>query len=129
MAEKKIKNRTFRVDKLPATISVSLLFRLGRIIGPALGPLSTLKQPSTSGDDANKRERVLTVVGELFGELDPEKANELLIELCGHAQVKLPSGVYDPVVFDAVFTDDVTDAFHVALFVVEVNFGDFLNAA
>lgn len=150
MGEKKIGSRTFRANKLPATTAVDLMFRLGKIVGPALGSLATMSvtelkttganivsmpKPDDSNEDglaaaasAAQRERVLSVVGNLFGQLEPATSQKLLVELCEHAQVQMPQGNYDQIIFDAVFSDNILDAFQVAAFVVQVNFGDFLAA-
>lgn len=140
MGEKKIGSRTFRADKLPATKAVDLMFRLGKIVGPALGQLATLStnelkssatmpNPNDTDTKSAQRERVLSIVGSLFGQLEPAVAQKLLVELTEHAEVQLPQGNYDKVIFDAVFEENVMDAFQVAAFVVQVNFGDFLTAA
>lgn len=132
MAEKKIGSRTFRADKLPATQATSLMFRLGKVVGPALGSLagaSSIKDLAALAGDESQNTKVLTLVGDLFGNLDPVVAQNLLVELCELAKVQAPGGNYENVIFDATFDTSVADAFKVAAFVVQVNFGDFFAAA
>ena len=131
MAEKKISGKTYRVEKLPATAATSLMFRLGRIVGPSFGQLSTLSGADFIGDadeeNLERREQVLTIIGNLFGRLDPTEAQGILIELCECAKVQSKGGNYEDVIFNATFDGDVMGAFLVAAYVVQVNFGDFFG--
>lgn len=127
MAEKKIGKHTFKVDQLNATRAVSLMFRLGNVAGGAMAKLA--KAAAAPGDPDEKRDAILTAVGEALSQTNPETAQGLLVDLCACAQVQMPQGHYEPVVFDAVFEGEPLKSLELAAYVVQVNFGDFFADA
>lgn len=117
--ERKIGDRTYSCVKMPADQATFYAFRLGGLAAPLMENLNTLT--GGSGDDG-----IFKAIGKFLTTLDPKESQGLIIELCQMAKVTArSSGAYEPVVFNATFSDNVLNAFKVAAFVIEVNFADF----
>jgi len=124
--EKKIGDRTFRVDNMAASEAVGYLFRVGKIAAPIVSGLKGVKLASLMGPEGNDG-RTLEVIAGFLAQLDPVEGQKLVMELCGKAEIMNAQNVYEPVVFDIHFAKNVLDSFQVAAMVVQVNFGDFFG--
>lgn len=131
MAEKKIGKRTFRCDKLPASESVGLAFRLGTIAAPLLENFASggFSFSSLMGDsDEAQSQRALAAIAKFLTSIDPKEGQELLIELAEKASLKQPGGNYEPVIFDSAFAGEhLADSIQVAAWVIQVNLSDFFK--
>jgi len=120
MAEKKIGNRSFRCEKMPADEGVLYSFRIGKLASPLIGQIQNL----VSGVD----EVALTALAEFLQSLDPVEGQEIVMKMAGMAEVKSSeSQPYEPVIFNITFQDDLLEAFQVAAWVIMVNFGGFFK--
>lgn len=131
MADKKFGQRTFRCNKLPASESVGLAFRLGSLAAPLLESFSSGGFSFTSlaakGDDA-KGQKALVAIAKFLSSVDPKEGQALLIELAEKAQLQQPGGNFEPVIFDSAFANEhIGDSIQVAAWVVQVNLADFFK--
>ena len=124
--EKKIGDKTYRVDKMTATVATQYMFRIGKAAAPLLPALKGINIASLMGPQGDDSKTLEMIAGFLKG-LDPVEGQSLLVELCEKAEVQGPQGNYEPVIFDVAFSGNVMDAFKVAGLVVQVNFSDFFG--
>lgn len=124
MAERKINNDTFKVEKLAATASLSLLVRLTKILGPGLAALNNV----FDADEGKRDAAALAALASVVEKTDPVEFQRLVIEVTETAQIRLNNS-YEPVIFDHHFTGDLLTAFKVFVFALEVNFKSFFGEA
>jgi hypothetical protein len=121
MPEKKIGERTYKVEKMAATEATRTLLRLTKIIGPALPKLSAAIAGKDGQDGA-----ALEAIAELLVHADADGLTNFLVEVAEKAEVKLDKGgSYDPVVFDLV--PDLMEGFQLVAFVLQVQYRDFFG--
>ena len=127
--EKKIGQRTFRADKMVASVAVTYMFRVGKIAAPLIAGLKGVKLASLIDDKGVKGDdsKTLEMIAGFLSELDPVEGQKLVIELAEKAEVQQAAGHYEPVIFDAHFTDNVMDGFLVAALVIQANFSSFFG--
>ncbi len=122
--ERKIGNETFRVEKLPSTEGLKLLVRVTKILGPALRHLDR-------AFDANEGTRdgaALSAFAAIIETTDAQEFQDLVVSSAERAQIKT-GGRYEDVIFDIHFQGDLLKAFQVVIFVMEVQFKSFFDAA
>lgn len=125
MAEKRIGDRTFRAEKLPARAALNLQLRLAKVLGPAFARLAEIVKIE---DEAERDARTLEALGSFLAATDADEVERLVVELSEKARVSVGTGgAYEPVIFDHHFSDDLLTAWQVAMFVVQVNFADFFG--
>jgi hypothetical protein len=160
MAEKKIGDMVVRVEKMRALQSQRFLIRIGKLLGPAAdslaqviartGEVSQIAEELRREDLSETRRKVLEeqrkalsvrsdaqaiqMFGEILTYLDPEDANQFLVDLCAMASVQEGAGghfmpVRDETMFDHYFGDSLMTAWSVALYVLEVNYRSFFDVA
>jgi hypothetical protein len=129
MAEKKIGEKTFKVEPMLATQAIRLQARLLKVVGPALDKLPTIFAGRKKGDEAASNGAAIAAFTDIFTRADPDAIMELIKDVCEVAMVKRPSGAYDPVSFDGDFTGNLGEIIPVAVFVLQEQFGDFFTAA
>lgn len=129
MAERKIGQKTFKVEPLLATEAIKLQARLLKVIGPALDKLPSILGGWKKGDEAASNAAAIAAFTDIFTSSDPDEIMALVRDICEVAMVKRPSGAYDPVSFDGDFTGNLGDIIPVAVFVLQEQFGDFFGAA
>ena len=124
MAEKKIGKNTFSCDKMPATEATEWAFRLGRAAAPLLDKIGSIVKDAQKGDTDDA---TLKALANFLAQLNPAEGRTIVVSMAEKAQVKQPQGHFEPVVFDAVFNDNLLEAFQVAAWVIQVNFKDFFG--
>lgn len=124
MAETTINKDTFKVEKLAATVSLSLLTRLTKILGPGLSAINNV----FDADEGRRDAAALAALAAIVEKTDETQFQKLVIEVTEYAQIKL-NGAYEPVVFDHHFTGDLLTAFKVFIWVLEVQFKSFFGEA
>jgi len=117
MAEKQFGGQTFRCNKLPAKQATVLFFRLTRALGPLVEALDDLENDSA----------VLRSVGHALSQADPQVSADLVFDLTACAEVRDTQNIYNPVIYDIAFANDVALAFKVAAWVIQVNYADFFD--
>lgn len=131
MADKKFGQRTFRCNKLPASESVGLAFRLGKLAAPLLENFASggLSFASIVGAGENAQgQKALGAIAKFLTSIDPKEGQALLIELAEKAQLQQPGGNFEPVIFDSAFAGEhIGDSIQVAAWVVQVNLSDFFK--
>lgn len=129
MAEKKIGQKTYKVEPMLATEAIKLQARLLRVAGPALDKLPAILGGRKAGDEAASNAAAIAAFTDIFTRADPEEIMALVRDVCEVAMVRRPSGAYDPVSFDGDFTGNLKEIIPVAVFVLQEQFGDFFGAA
>ncbi|KAA0970808.1 hypothetical protein FPY71_10050 [Aureimonas fodinaquatilis] len=133
MAEKKIGDRTFKVDPPLATVAIVMQARLMKAVGPAIDKLPDIFAGARASEGTAEKDRgnaaaVQALTGILSG-LKPEDVAGLLKDLTEMALIKRPSGHYEPVDFDGDFSGRLGEVIPVITFVVREVFGDFFSGA
>lgn len=128
MAEKKIGQDTYRVQKVGAREQQRMLLRLGRLLGPAITAFT-----DAIASEGDRERGALSAVGGMLTNANPDEAEQLLVDICQMAQVNtagMPAGQYEPIIFDHHMDGlPLQTCWEVAGFVLEVNFRDFFDAA
>jgi hypothetical protein len=122
---KKLGDFEFKTTQLPAMRAFALLTRLAKVVGPALGALSTLN-PDTELDLAGSG--LFTALQTL----DPKEAEHLILEVLVATEVVIPDATGGRAVplskqenINLVFTGKLKLLFQVLGFALSVNFRDF----
>lgn len=126
MSEKKIGNRTFKVDKLLATQALLLQARVFKILGPGIAKMSEILR--NRDDHSGMNAAALAALADVLAATEPEALTVLLKDLVQIAKIKRPSGSYDPCDLDGDFTEYPQDIYPVVLFVLREQLGDFFTA-
>jgi hypothetical protein len=122
--ERKIGNETYRVEKLPSSEGLKLLVRVTKILGPALRHLDKAFDANEGTRDA----AAFAAFASIIETTDADDFQSLVVSSAERAQVKT-GGRYEDVIFDVHFQGDLMKAFQVVLFVMEVQFKSFFDAA
>lgn len=143
MAEKKLSDgAVFRVEPMLATQAIILQARLLKLVGTAVDripvimagygkakktddkPLSAADLTAVQASNA----AAISAIADIFAKAQPEEVADIIATLCSSGTIKVKgSNSYDPVDFDAHFTDRQKDVFPVVLFVLRETFGDFFT--
>jgi hypothetical protein len=123
MAERKIGDLTFRVEKLPSTEALRLLTRLTKILGPALRYLDG----AFDADEGRRDTATLAAIASIVETVEEATFNSLVVEAAEMAQVNW-NGAYEDVIVDTHLRDDLLTVFKVAIFALEVQFKGFFDA-
>lgn len=123
--EKTISDSTYRVNQFVGTTSFKMLVEVTKLLGPGLASLPKLipKDGSSILDsDTNILGEAIQV---MMGKLDPTANLDLIIRLlastsCDNSDINLQT-------FDLVFQGKMLTLFKVIMFVLEVNYSDFLK--
>lgn len=130
MAERKIGNRTFKVDQPLATEAVRLQARLARALGGSMAKAFDAYVAANSSK-AESKEAVagllIPIIADFFEKNDPDAVVDLVQYLMTFAQVAHQSGQYDPVDLDGDFYGSLNDIVPVCAFVIEEVVGVFLS--
>lgn len=134
MAEKKINDRTFKVEPMLAMDALVLQARLFKALGPAMGSFSEVMKgrakPGETVDpaaEAASNSAALVALANIFAHGEPRQIAELIRDIVQIAQLKRPSGDYEQVDLDGDFTGKQKDMFPVILFVLREQFADFFS--
>lgn len=108
---------TFQVEQFTSMRAVRMLTRLGKMFGPAFSKV----QSAASG----KPEDQLGVIGELLNNLQPDEAEQLILDLleCVHHE----NSQIGPHV-NTMFAGHLMELFKLVGFVIKVNYSDFFSA-
>ncbi len=121
MPEKRIGDRTFRTENLPATEAARTLIRLTKLAGPGLGKLT-----GALADEEARAGMAVSAIADVLMANDPDTLTAFLVEVAERAEVRTENGTFDPVVFD-IHCADLMDAIQLVAFVLQVNFRDFFG--
>lgn len=116
-----IGEHTYYCMQLPARRALDLKARIIAMLGGSLSPL-------VMGIGKSKEEqaaKVADALSLLFADKDPGDVVDLLVDVCCMATVD--KKLMDGNKFDEVFSEDLTDAYSVFAFVLEVNFGNLFK--
>lgn len=119
MAEKTIGGSVFQVEKMPATDATRNLIKLTKILGPGLSRLSEVL--SQSGGDRDTA--ALGAISEILMRSDADELTSFIVQIAETARVKDGSGFMN-VIYDIHLTD-LSNAFELVAFVLQVNYRDF----
>lgn len=119
MAEKTIGGSVFQVEKMPATEATRNLIKLTKILGPGLSRLSDLLSQSGGERDA----AAMSAISEILMRSDAEELTAFIVQLAETARVK-EGGSFMNVIYDIHLTD-LSQAFELVAFVLQVNYRDF----
>lgn len=130
MAEKVINGRTYKVAPMLATQALILQARVAKIAGPAFTRLGEIMQGyGENKDDAAKEKSnaaSIAALMDIFSKGDPVEIATLIKDVVGVAQVRRPSGNYDPCDLDGDFVGEQQgDIFPVLGFVLQEQFSSF----
>ena len=116
----------FITTQFTAMRSFTLLGKLAKTIGPALGVLTN------ANPDANIASLAPQLATAMMG-MDPEEATKLAAQVLGSTMAITPAGVKhefsDSTQIDQVFNGRLGRMFKVLGFVLRVNYGDFLGGS
>lgn len=132
MAEKKINNRTFKVEPLLATEAIRLQMRLVKAIGPAIDRLPEIFAGIRDGkQDAREKANsaAISALSDIIGGMKADDATDLVRDVVQVAMIKRPSGAYDQVDLDGDFTGRLGDIIPVATFVLQEQFAEVFSGA
>lgn len=136
MAEIKIGGREYRTAPLPAKEAVALYIDLNRIAGKAKDHLPGLFLQSMSENDPDAlmskalTEQLLIFISltEVLEKTSTPEIIGLLDRIVRVAEIKRPSGAYDPCDFDGDFSGQhLKDLFPIVRWVVSEQFRDFFT--
>lgn len=132
MSEKKINNRTFKVEPLLATEAIRLQMRLVKAIGPAISRLPEIFAGIRDGKQEAREKAnaaAITALSDMIGKMQADDATDLVRDIVQVAMVKRPSGAYDQVDLDGDFTGRLGDIVPVATFVLQEQFAEVFSGA
>jgi hypothetical protein len=130
-AAKEIDGFTYSVDQLPGRKSITFLARLGRIVGPSLGPLVKALKFEGKTVDLTKLELepIGVAIGKLFVDLSETETDAIMRELLQGATYVDGDrivNVWDT--FDLHFKGRPAAGLKLVAFAMEVNYGNFFGA-
>ena len=120
---KVINNTTYRVTQLNALKALQIQAKLLKILGPALGDLKGAKKVTKE----DVKERITTAIFSLIEKFDDDVVVGLIISLFDENVLYEHEGQPVKVSFDMHFTGKIAEMWKVAMFVLEVNFGDLMG--
>jgi hypothetical protein len=129
-SERKINNRTFRVEPMLATRAMVMQARLFRLAGPAIERLPEILRGVGSRSQEEREEanaHAIQAFVDIFAKTDPDELAGMIKELAELAEIKRPSGSYDRVDFDGEFTGNGADIVPLVVWVAQEQFGDFFS--
>lgn len=131
MAEKKFSGREFRVAPMLATRAIAMQVRLFKILGPGVNRLDEVlrgfSDKATPEERAHGMIAAVNALSDIFAQADPEEVAGIMAELLKTAELKKPSGSYDPVEIDVDFEGCRSDIMPVVAWVIVEQFGDFFT--
>jgi len=131
MAEKKIGDRTFKVEPMLAMDALVLQARLFKALGPAMGSFSEVMkghgEGKTEAEKNASNAAALVALANIFAHGEPTQIAELIRDVVQIAQIKRPSGEYSPVDLDGDLTGRQKELFPIILFVLREQFADFFS--
>lgn len=115
---REIQGRTYSVVPLPTGKGLAVMTRLGKVAGPSLGLLPSLKSNAD----------VLGEIGKVLERLEGNDLEWITRELALDAQVSNAHGVVPlQPIYDVHFAGDYFALFGFARFAIEVNFGPLFS--
>jgi hypothetical protein len=117
MAERKFGSGTFRCDKLDAEAGMRLLIRTTKIFGAASGLMAALSE----ADKAKAEAMSLAALAEFVGKLDEDEAVAFVKDVIGICRCDGAPAIF------GVTPGDLSEAFQVTYWALEVQFKDFLG--
>jgi len=128
MAEKKIKDRVYKVDPIPASNAIELYADIVRIAGQGTSRLPAiivgLSQKDGEGQLMSDVSALMALTDILSGSSSAEISG-LVRRIVEIAMIQRPSKAYEPVDLDGDFTGRLSDIPEVAAFVLKEQFSDF----
>jgi hypothetical protein len=128
MAEKKLDGVEYRVQPIPAIEAIELYADILRLLGPAANRLPSIILALSAGDDGQEMMAdvaALAAVSDILSRVPSDQVSGLVSRIVGIAQIKRPSGQYDPVDLSGDFTGKVSALVPLVKFVLEEQFRDF----
>lgn len=125
--EKIIGDMNCRVNQFTGTVSFKLFIELVQLVGPAFGSLLSSTDNKTSLSNmlsANVGDLQVTMLA-LMAKLNPDNNLDLILRMFACTTVNGED--VNSKTFDTVFQGKILTMFKVLLFVVEVNYQDFLG--
>ncbi|WP_406858490.1 phage tail assembly chaperone [Alsobacter sp. KACC 23698] len=113
MAEKKIANRTYRYDRMPADQGLRMLLRLLKVLGPARGIIEAIAE----SDEAERDAKAMSAIGDFIGEMDSDAVYSIVMDMV--KQVRVDGELAVPGVMD------LQELLQVAMFALQTEFGSF----
>jgi hypothetical protein len=129
MADKKINGRTFKVEPILAIQALELQGRLVKVLGPAMGRLPEVIRLASdkNADQTLANVAALQITMDVFSNISSREYSELIRDIVELAKVQGPSGHFDQVDLDGVFTGDLGSLYPVVIFVLQEQFSDFFS--
>lgn len=131
MAEKKIKDRTFRVEPLRAFDALKLQARVMKVAGSAVGRLPEIFKGVGSDDPeltAASQAAAVAAFTDIFVKNDETTVAELIKDIVETARIRRASGTYDPVDLDGDLSEEnLSDIVPLAVFVLQTQFASFFG--
>lgn len=131
MAEKKINDRTFRVEPMLAMDALVLQARLFKALGPAMASFSEVMKGHGEGKTEEEKNKsnaaALVALANIFAHGEPQQIAELIRDIVQIAELRRPSGDYSSVDLDGDLTGKQKDLFPIILFVLREQFADFFS--
>lgn len=115
---KEINGKTYYVVQLPAKQALKLKFKLAALLGSGLSELAK----GIGADETKQKEAMFAGLIKLFESADPDQLVDLLVETTERA--KCDGGRIE---FDSHFQNDLATVYKVFIWILQVNFGDFLK--
>ena len=121
--ERKIGDHHYSVTQFTATTALEHLADLAKLAGPAMIMMGDDSE-ATLAEDAKEKagEKISAAVGALMAGLNKQTHVKLIKDLLQSTRVDS-----NPLVFDTHFMGKIGHLFKVLMFVLEVNFSDFLE--
>lgn len=116
MAEKRFGEDTYRCDKLDAEGGMRLLIRTTKMFGPASPVMASLSET----DKTKKEAMSLQAIVDFVAKLDEDDAVQYVKDLIGLCRCN-----GEPAIF-GVHVQDLGDCFQICMWVLEVQFSNFL---
>jgi hypothetical protein len=125
---KEINGHNYEASPLPARRALRLQMRLVKSLGPGLGQMLGAVKGSLSDSEIDG-DALGNGVAKLMSELgSPDEAAQLLVDMVTSC-VRRDGSELTPKTFNVHFQGSLLEAYKVAGFVLEVNYGDFFGEA
>jgi hypothetical protein len=128
MAEKKIKDRVYKVDPIPASEAIALYADIVRIAGHGTGRLPAiimgLSQKDQEGQFLSDISALMALT-DILNSSSSAEVRDLIKRIVEIAMIQRPSKAYEQVDLDGDFTGRLSEIPEVSSFVLKEQFSDF----
>lgn len=133
MAETKINDKVYLVEKILARDSLVLKARIVKILGGGISRLPEIMQGGRDEKDSEAEKKsnqaAIAAFMDVFVEGDPEQMVQLVQDIAEKAKIQTKSNDWAQVDINRDFTGDDQGLFALVIFVLKEIFGDFLADA